>query len=343
MNMHRHATRIITAAVLVVAAAAATAQALTFTQTVNMHGHAITNVAPPVAANDAVIKAYVDGLMQRLNEMALIPAGYFAMGTTFADGGTGELPVHTNFISSFYLDKYEVTKAKWDEVRAWALANGYSIGVGAGKAANHPVQTVIWFDCVKWCNARSEMEGLTPCYYTNAAQTLVYRGGTVDVQNAWVKWAANGYRLPTEAEWEKAARGGAVGMRFPWADANTITNSRANYNGNTGYAYDLGPNGYNPLFAPTPYTSPVGYFAANGYGLYDMAGNVWEWCWDWYGNAYYASSPSSDPRGPLSGTSRVLRGGGWVNGADGCRGAERNSYSPGNPDGSLGFRCVRGL
>ena len=121
---------------------------------------------------------------------------------------------------------------------------------------------------------------------------------------------SQGYRLPTEAEWEKAARGGASGHRFPWSDADTITHSRANYyvrtqNGTNYYAYDISPTpGDHPIFndGTLPYTSPVGSFAANGYGLYDMAGNVWEWCWDWYG--LYSSGSQTDSHGPASGTYR---------------------------------------
>ena len=137
------------------------------------------------------------------------------------------------------MDKYEVTKTLWDTVYQWATNHDYSFEWGAlGKAANHPVHTVTWYDAVKWCNARSEKEGRTPAYYTSAAQTTVYRSGEVNVDNTWVKWNA-GYRLPTEAEWERAARGGSSAHRFPWADADTITHIRANYFSMAVYLYDV--------------------------------------------------------------------------------------------------------
>ncbi len=281
-----------------------------------------------------------------MDDMALIPAGPFQMGTNFTDDGTSAQPNHTVTLSAFFMDKHEVTSQQWQDVYIWATNNGYAFtNPGAGKVPNHPVQMVNWYNCVKWCNARSEKEGLTPCYYTNAAQTLVYRGGSANLSNEWVNWSANGYRLPTEAEWEKAARGGAVGMRFPWSDANAITNSRANYYGNTAYAYDLGPNGYNPAFTnePMPYTSPVGYFAPNGYGLYDMAGNVWEWCWDRYDASWYSNTGATqnDTCGPSSGSDRVLRGGGWAYSSNRCRVASRSYYTPDGADEGIGFRCVR--
>ena len=271
--------------------------------------------------------------------MALIPAGSFTMGNCMdpGEGYPDELPLHTVYVSAFYIDKYEVTKALWDGVYQWAITNGYSFDSGAqGKATNHPAHSLTWYDAVKWCNARSEKESRTPAYYTDAALSVRYRTGQVA---PYVNWSS-GYRLPTEAEWEKAARGGLSGHRFPWGD--TISESQANYYGDTGnYSYDLGPNGYNATFATggTPYTSPAGYFGANGYGLYDMAGNVWEWCWDWYGG--YSSGSQTDPRGPASGSARVVRGGSWDGSfAYGCRAAYRSDYYPPYGYDGLGFRCV---
>jgi len=277
--------------------------------------------------------------------MVLIPTGTFTMGDTFNEGESRERPVHSVYVSAFYMDKFAVTEALWDEVRVWANANGYDLGtVGAGRAADHPVHSVNWYDAVKWCNARSEREGRIPAYYTSAGQTTVYQSGQVDVQNDWVKWDA-GYRLPTDAEWEKAARGGLEGNRFPWGD--TIQHSRANYNSTMSYTYDTSPTrGYHPTFATggEPYTSPVGYFAPNGYGLYDMAGNVWEWCWDWYSTSYYGVSPAADPRGPTSGSIRVERGGCWGDGTGALfsRCASRSGRIVLYRGHFLGFRSVLG-
>ena len=124
--------------------------------------------------------------------MALIPAGSFTMGNCMdpSDGWPDELPLHTVYVSAFYMDKYDVTKALWGSVYQWATNHGYGFDfAGSGKAANHPVQAIDWYDAVKWCNARSEMEGRTPAYYTSAAQTTVYRTGAVNVDNSSVRWS----------------------------------------------------------------------------------------------------------------------------------------------------------
>src|SRR3989344_2333867 len=273
--------------------------------------------------------------------MSWIPPGNFVMGDTFGEGDSDELPLHSVYVSAFYMDKYEVTKTLWDEVYNWAITNGYGFDHnGSGKAVMHSVQEVNWYDCVKWCNARSEKELRAPAYYTSATQTNVYRTGQLDVQNSWVKWDA-GYRLPTEAEREKAARGGLDGHRFPWGNVETITHSQANYYSSSNYNYDTSPTrGNHPTFndGVQPYTSPVSYFAPNGYGLYDMTGNVWEWCWDWYGA--YSSGSQTNPPGPASGSSRMLRGAAFHSDAYRCRTAYRRLINPTFWANSVGFRLV---
>jgi formylglycine-generating enzyme required for sulfatase activity len=253
-----------------------------------------------------------------------------------SEGYSSELPVHTVQVSAFYMAKHLVTKEQWDSVRAWGLTHGYTdLSVGAGKAGNHPVHTITWYDMVKWCNARSQNEGLTPCY---TVKGQIYQTG-VDAAVA-CNWSANGYRLPTEAEWEKAARGGLSGKRFPCGD--TLSHTHANFLNRGGEAYQTGTPEYHPDYKmdPRPFTSPVGSLAPNGHGLYDMTGNVWERCWDWYGA--YPASGATDPRGPTLGAYRVYRGGGWDFNAFYCRVAFRSGNGPGNHGGgSIGFRVAR--
>ena len=269
-----------------------------------------------------------------------IPAGSFQMGNAMVvDTDISDAPIRTVTVSSFYMGQNLVTLQDWLIVRTWGTANGYTdLAAGAGKALTHPVQTITWYDMVKWCNAHSEMDGLTPCYTLSGA---VYR--TTNSDSVVCNWSANGYRLPSEAEWEKAARGGLSGKRFPWGD--TISESQANYLGYTSsynFDYDLGPNGYNSIGSiggTNPATSPVGSFLPNGYGLYDMAGNVLEWCWDWYGT--YAAGAQTDPHGASSGPYRVYRGGGWYFYANTCRVAYRSKTLPINSYNYYGFRIAR--
>jgi sulfatase modifying factor 1 len=274
--------------------------------------------------------------LQVQDQYSLIAAGSFTMG----DGldGPSDAPVHSVNVSGFYMGKHEVSWSQWQEVRDWAVSNGYSdlSGVGSGKGADHPVQTVNWYDVVKWCNAASERAGLPPVYRVSNGGA-VYRTGELA---PYIDYTQQGYRLPTEAEWEKAARGGSSGKRFPWGDL--ISHDNANYDASTSYSYDSSSGGFHPSYndGSTSYTSPVGSFAANGYGLYDMSGNVFEWCNDWYGSSYYSSSPGSDPAGPTTGTFRVERGGGWYYSAIICRVAYRYFHIPAFRYNSYGFRLV---
>jgi formylglycine-generating enzyme required for sulfatase activity len=242
--------------------------------------------------------------------LPLVPGGSFQMGSNeYAD----EKPVRQVSVAAFFMGETEVTFGEWVSVLGWAKANGYAFSnKGSGASDKHPVTDVSWHDTVKWCNAKSEKEGLTPCYRDSGG---IYRSGTED--GVTCDWGTNGYRLPTEAEWEKAARGGLVGKKFPNGDS--LEKTDANIDGSS--------------------TVEVGKYPANGYGLRDMEGNVREWCWDWYGTPY---AGGIDPRGAGTGSNRVLRGGDWDYGANFARSARRGNSAPSNAYDSYGFRLARG-
>lgn len=274
-------------------------------------------------------------------ELASLPGRIFLMG----DGKDGlkDARPHKVILRPFKIAKYEVSFKLWESVRVWGLGNGYAdLPAGNGKAPTHPVYGISWVDAVKWCNALSEKEGLTPCYYTETSKQVIARKGIVDIGNQHVKWEADGYRLPTEAEWEFSARGGLSDKRFPWGDE--ITHELANYHGSSLIEYDKSKHQgtATALMSGTPYTAAVGSFRPNGFGLYDMAGNVSEWCWDFYEPDY--GTPASlleNPHGPDKGQNCIIRGGSWRHTGAEARCANR-FCQPGDLSASyIGFRIVR--
>ncbi|MBN2452408.1 MAG: SUMF1/EgtB/PvdO family nonheme iron enzyme [Lentisphaeria bacterium] len=271
-------------------------------------------------------------------ELARIPGDLsVTVGSPRNERGAGE-GVDTGSLCAFHLGRHEVTKALWDEVYAWATQHGYLFdNPGSGKGPRHPVHSVNWYDSVKWCNARSEKEGLGPCYTVDGE---TYRNGKHD--DVACDWAARGYRLPTEAEWEKGARGGLRGQPFPWG--GTITHGDANYRSGAGEPYDASAtSGFHPDYASADYpcTSPVCSFPPNGYGLYDVAGNVYEWCWDWFGNGSAPVPAVEELPELVPGPCRVVRGGCWFYSACCCRVTNRGCCTPGYEIHFLGFRLAQ--
>ena len=227
--------------------------------------------------------------------------------TGFVYVAAGTLPSSSELsgqsVAAFYIAKTETTWGQWQSVRTYAAANGYDIGsAGAGSGTDYPVTNVSWYQAAKSCNARSEQEGLTPVYRVN---NQVYKTGdsapTVDA-------TANGYRLPTEAQWEFAARGGVSTQNYEYSGSNDV---------NAVAWYDLNSGGT---------THAVGTKQANELGVFDMSGNVLEWCESWYPG--------------YEGTYRVGRGGCWINGTNNCRVANRNS-DPTPGLSFIGFRVAR--
>jgi formylglycine-generating enzyme required for sulfatase activity len=245
------------------------------------------------------------------DRFVLLDGGAFTMGSPANEPRrAGNETAHQVTVSSFYIGKYEVTQAEYQELMG---ANPSLF-----KGENLPVEQVNWFNAVAYCNRLSERDELKPAY-------------AIAGQNVTWDKTANGYRLPTEAEWEYACR---AGTSTPFSTGNNITSDQANFNGTL-------PYNNNSRTAYRQRTAPVGSFAPNSFGAYDMHGNVAEWCWDWHGE--YARGEQTNPAGAASGGYRIFRGGGWNHSADFLRSARRSALAPSERGYFLGFRLVRNV
>ena len=260
---------------------------------------AVTSCQPqlPVEQTQEIIQTKI-GM-----DMVRIPAGTFEMGSR--SGGEDEQPVHTVSLDAFYMDRFEMTQECYAKL---VVANGSHF-----KGLDLPVEQISWADAALFCNMRSRDEGLEPCY---------------DEATAECNFDANGYRLPTEAEWEYACRAGTT-TAYSFGDDKRLLAKHGWFTDNAAKK-----------------THPAGQKKANPWGFHDMHGNVAEWCNDPYDKSYYTSSPEQNPRGPEESKQYVLRGGGWALSADACRSPGRAGESPGFQDSCfardiIGFRCVR--
>jgi formylglycine-generating enzyme required for sulfatase activity len=273
-------------------------------------------------------------------KLALIPAGKFQMGA--ADGEdeskSDEKPQHRVRITKpFYLGMYEVTQGEFERVigrnPSWFSARGeHKESVSGQDTSRFPVEGICWYDAVDFCNKLSESENRPPCY----RMTNVARNGDGSIKVVYASYpnvavaGGTGYRLPTEAEWEYACRAGTT---TPFHFGTALNGSEAN--GDCNNPYSTTEKG-----EYLDQTTTVGSYNPNAFGLYDMHGNVWEWCWDLYDKKYYGKSPEADPIGPSSGSDRVYRGGSWNTYAL-FRAALRDRNSPAHRYDTLGFRVAR--
>lgn len=240
-------------------------------------------------------------------EMVLVPGDFFTMGSREQALDTAdEQPPHPVQIDSFYMAVYPVTQALYR-----ALMGPEFLTYACDGHDHAPYYCASWFDAVEFCNRLSELDGLEPVY-------------SIAGQKVTCRWKANGYRLPTEAEWEFAAGGGSTEPRLTYSGGNRLIEVgfyKTNFRGS--------------------FSQPVGMKKPNSLGLYEMSGYVWEWCWDWYDPGYYAHAPVENPKGPKTGIRRVGRGGAWAFGHREARITNREDFNPSWGGNYLGIRCAR--
>ncbi|GAB6088987.1 SUMF1/EgtB/PvdO family nonheme iron enzyme [Spirochaeta dissipatitropha] len=284
-------------------------------------------------------------------DMVVVPGGTFLQRAT-----EGDPRQFYNRVTSFEIARYPVTYELWYAVKSWADANGYDIG-RPGREGSHgpigrepqrfphePVSTVSWRDSVAWLNAYSEMKGLEPVYYIDRAMTQPVRSSSTanspqtaagQQDNPFVNWNATGYRLPTEGEWQFAAsyRDGFEWTPHTFASGATATWTNETASSLVAWYFDNADTGSGPK------TQPVGSKGPNALGIYDMSGNVWEWCWDWW--AEYPAAEQSDYRGASTGTQRITRGGAWRYVNSLLQIGRRDGIEPWYATTRTGFRVVR--
>jgi len=286
--------------------------------------------SPSPSAGNTTSPVASSAKTHEIPEMVLIKGGTFTIGSPPEETSSfhDERPQHEVTLANFYISKYEITQKEWKEV----MENNPSNFTGD----ELPVEKVSWYDALIFCNKLSMKRGLKPAYRI-AGSTDPSSWGTAPVfpavSEVWdaveIVKGANGYRLPTEAQWEYACRAGAT---TPFNTGDNVTADQANYDGR--YPYKKYPQG---KYRQT--TTPVGTFDPNAWGLYDMHGNVWEWCWDWHGN--YVGDAQTESQGAVIGAYRVARGGSWQNNARFLRSASRGSSAPAFREAIIGLRIVR--
>jgi formylglycine-generating enzyme required for sulfatase activity len=259
--------------------------------------------------------------------MARINSGTFTMGSpaTEANRDSNETQHSVTLTKSFYMSKYQVTQEQYQAVMG-SNPSGFTTAVDgeSGTPGKLPVETITWYDAVEFCNKLSALEGLQEVYTISGRTPAT--GYPITSAAVTADWSKNGYRLPTEAEWEYACRTGTTTYRYT-ADTEAgppHLNTAAWYTNNAASK-----------------THQVGLKTPNDYGLYDMHGNVWDWCWDWLGT--YPSGAQTDPVGADTGTSRVCRGGSWNDNGQLLRSAYRGYCIPSDRTNHIGFRLVRSV
>lgn len=261
--------------------------------------------------------------------LTFVKGGWFRRGYTLEQdsGSTDEYPVRRIRVGDFYISKCEITIAEYDSF-CYATERQLPSNHGYGRG-NYPLMDAGWYDAIEYCNWRSQKEGFKPCYLIDSLHTDTNNLSELDELKWTIQcdWTADGYRLPTEAEWEYAARGGKKRKRYLYSGAKTPDEVACWFkNKRDSIIY------------------PVGHTKANALGIYDMSGNVWEWCWDWYHPRSYALAPKRYPTGVSKGEFRCLRGGSWVvDEAKYLRVSNRGYYHPIQSYNYFGFRVIRSI